>query len=147
MKKVLFSNRPDRIQSLIAKNQFRRCLLIFHNPYVLKCRGGGSGGQGGRTPTQILAEQKAPPGKRGVSHCCLPTKIFRPCAIPELSSVQWHCCCCWWCTFLAFYPSSLIRTRSINQTINIGLIPLIGNLHDTELYPSVTNRLFTTPMC
>ena len=42
-----------------------------------------AGGQGGLTLTQILAEQKAPPGSSSSTpHYYLPTQIFRPFAIP-----------------------------------------------------------------
>ena len=41
-----------------------------------------AGGQGRRTPTQIFAEQKAPPGNGGAPHYFLPTQVFRPCTIP-----------------------------------------------------------------
>ena len=36
-------------------------------------------GQGRRTPTQILVEEKAPPGSGGTPQYYLPTQIFRPC--------------------------------------------------------------------
>ena len=42
---------------------------------------------------------------------------------------------------------SQIRTHLINQTINIGLIPSIRNLHDTELYPALLQTDFSQPLC
>ena len=49
--------------------------------------------RGGRTPPQILAEQKAPPGSGGVPHYYLPPQIFRPCNIPVqfLPIFKHHC--------------------------------------------------------
>ena len=44
--------------------------------------------QGGLCPTQILAEQKAPPGSGGALHYYLPSQIFRPYAIPEVYKVR-----------------------------------------------------------
>ena len=43
-----------------------------------------AGGQGGRMPTQILTEWKAPMGSGGAPRYYLFTQIFRPCAISEL---------------------------------------------------------------
>ena len=41
-----------------------------------------AGGQGGRTPPQILANQKAPPDSGGAPHYYLPPQIFRLCNMP-----------------------------------------------------------------
>ena len=39
-------------------------------------------GQGGQLPSQILADQKVPPGSGGTPHYYLPPRIFDPWCIP-----------------------------------------------------------------
>ena len=50
-----------------------------------------TGGQGGRTPTHILADQKAPPGSGCAPHYYLPLQIFRLCNMPAiyLEKITW----------------------------------------------------------
>jgi hypothetical protein len=49
-----------------------------------------AGGQGRRTPPQILADQKAPPSSGGAPNYYLPTQIFRPCNILDLNDLTLH---------------------------------------------------------